>query len=428
MKQKIYAQRTSFRRDLLSCERGVTAIIVGILMFLFIAFTALAIDVGHMMVVQNELQNAADAGALAGALYLYDHEGTEISIDANQQAFDTSIANRSEQVPVDVHWSAGNAGDVERGHWSFNTRTFTANDSTDVTSLWNVSTEDLDANSDFINAVRVKARREDTPMASFFAHIFGYDSFIRSAEAVAYRGFAGTLTPEEADQPIAICRESLLDPGGKYSCSIGRMINSGQQVESSETGGWTSFAQGPDVCSGGTNAQEVKNLVCGDGNPEMVGLGELIATNGGQIQSAFSDLYDCWDAHTEHRHEWNLTLPVISCPGNNVGTCEEVVGAVNVDVIWITGAGEDPQYKEAPTEIHYGGGVWSYLPDAGNTNGLERWESFASYFNLKNVDGSSAPYDNKSIYFLPNCEPHIPAGRSGGENFGILARIPVLVN
>ena len=71
------------------------------------------------------------------------------------------------------------------------------------------------------------------------------------------------------------------------------MINSGQNIESSETGGWTSFNQ-DDPCSGGTNAQEVKSLVCGSGNPEPIQLGKDMATNGGEIQSAFSELLDCW--------------------------------------------------------------------------------------------------------------------------------------
>jgi hypothetical protein len=62
-----------------------------------------------------------------------------------------------------------------------------------------------------------------------------------------------------------------------------------------------------------------------------------------------------------------------------------------------------------------------------NPDGEIRWNSFAEHFRLQNVDGSPAPYANKSIYFLPDCTPHEPAGTSGGHNFGVLARIPVLV-
>ena len=47
------------------------------------------------------------------------------------------------------------------------------------------------------------------------------------AEAIAYLGFAGTFLPGEATDPIALCRASLLNAQGEYSCSTGRMINSG---------------------------------------------------------------------------------------------------------------------------------------------------------------------------------------------------------
>jgi hypothetical protein len=33
----------------------------------------------------------------------------------------------------------------------------------------------------------------------------------------------------------------------------------------------------------------------------------------------------------------------------------------------------------------------------------------------------------KTIFILPSCEPHEPSGTTGGENYGVLAKIPVLV-
>ena len=93
--------------------------------------------------------------------------------------------------------------------------------------LWGVSDEELDNNTNFTNAVKVTTRREATPIVAFFARIFGIENFQRTATAVAYIGFAGTLTPEDVDQPIAICKDSILIDG-EYSCNIGRMINSGQ--------------------------------------------------------------------------------------------------------------------------------------------------------------------------------------------------------
>ena len=405
-------------QSILRNQRGATAILVGLCLFSLIGFGALAVDVGHLCVARNELQNAADAGALAGARFLYNDDGTAVNTGANQIAHDAATANMSEQNPVEVNWTGGNAGDAQRGHWSFATRTFTPNDSTAPTELSNVSTAELDADTDFINAVRVTARRQSTPIASFFARIFGHASFVGAADAVAYIGFAGTLGPSDVDQPIAICEDSLLT-GDQYTCNVGRMINSGQDVTTNETGGWTSFNQ-DDPCTGGTNAQEVKSLVCAEGNPQTIFLGENIATNGGDIQSAFNDLIDCWSDNTSKIRLWPLTLPVVDCGDqNNVGTCQEVRGAVEVNVVWITGAGEDPGYNDAPTQMD------SWLNS--DPDGEVRWNDFVSHFDLQNVDGSPVPYAKKSIYFLPDCTPHDPMGVSGGENFGILAEIPVLV-
>ena len=416
--------------SMLRNQRGAVAVIVGILIFVLVGFGALAVDISHLHVARNELQNAADAGALAGARVLYNDDGTAINEGANQEAYDAATANKSEGTAVEVDWSGGNDGEVQRGHWSFGLaaleRGFYDNDSTTPVELWDVSTADLDANPDFINAVKVVTRRttQGTPVASFFARIFGYENFELSAEAVAYIGFAGTLNPGDVDQPIAICRDSILDINDKYTCTVGRMINSGHDAGSNETGGWTSFNQEDDPCTGGTNAQEVKSLVCGDGNPEPIIFGEPMATNGGDIQSAFNDLIQCWEDETGKTQPWELTLPVIDCgDANNVGTCEVIVGAVELNIVWITGAGEDPQYNNAPTQM----GDWSN----SDPDGAVRWKDFVSVFNLRNDDGTPdgtlAPYVKKSIYFLPDCDYHEPKGVSGGENFGILAKIPVLV-
>ncbi len=406
-------------------ERGAILIMMAFLMIIFIGFAAFAIDFGHIQVVRNELNNAADAGALAGARFLYNSAGTDVNINANQIAYDAATANTSENALVEVNWTSGNTGEVQRGHWSFSTRTFTPNDSTAAIDLWNVSTDELDANLNFINAIRVVTRRQSIPAASFLARVVGWNSFQLSAEAVAYIGFAGTLGPGELDQPIAICADSIL-VDGEYSCNIGRMINSGQDIANNETGGWTSFNQ-DDPCTGGTNAQEVRSLVCGGGNPETINFGKDMATNGGDIQSAFNQLIQCWQGATGKAKPWNMTLPVVNCPGNNMGTCEEVRGAVNLNVIWITDAGEDPTFSNVPTQMDglpaQGVSAWSNNDPSGQI----RWNDFVQHFQLKNVDGSPAPYSKKSIYFLPDCTPHDPKGVSNGENFGILAEIPLLV-
>ncbi len=196
------------------------------------------------------------------------------------------------------------------------------------------------------------------------------------------------------------------------------MINSGKLVAAHETGGWTDYNQ-VNPCLGGTNANEVRSLVCGNGNPDPIILGAPVSTNGGQISSAFSKFRDCWASKTGSMTPWKLTLLVVDCPGNNVGPCEKAAGAVTVNIVWITGEGEDPKYNEAPTRMD----KWS----SQDPDGKVRWASFVKSFGLKNLDNNPAPYEKKSIYFLPDCQTHSPTGRTGGENFGILAKYPVLV-
>jgi len=417
-------------------QNGVVIVFIAVAIFALFGFAALAIDIGHIFVVNNELKNAADAGALAGARFLYNTDGTAVNEGANLVAYNAAIANRSDRVPVDVHWSRGNTGDVERGHWSFTTCTFTPNSSVAPHELWRVPTAALDTDTDFINAIRVKTRREDTPASSFFARIFGFASFTRSAESVAYIGYSGKLNPGEADQPIAICAQSITGLNNEYTCVTGRMLTSGP-TETRNTGAWTSYEQ---PCSGASSSSVLKGLVCnGEGNSSTIKLGEEMSSSGGVAYDVLSYLISCWTAKTAAgRKLWQLNLVVIDCPGNNTTSCAEPRGAVTVNVIWING--NNPKWEDVPREMYDLDGVtllWSSDlpsdkrsvypdPDTG-VDTTPRWNNFVERFNLKNVDGDKAPYWQKSIYFLPDCSPHELRGNTGGENFGVLARIPVLV-
>jgi hypothetical protein len=343
-----------------------------------------------------------------------------------------------------------------------------------IVPLWGVSTEDLDLNTNFINAVRVRVhRRGADSVTAWFARIFGYESFLQVAEAVAYIGFTGSLLPGEADQPIAICRQSILytDAQGDevYQCNIGRMLNSGSNTATSNTGAWTNFSQPCETA----NVPTLRPLICGDGNPSPIQFGEGIGAVGGVQDTIFRDLDTCWRATADSDGDgtqdttWELTLPVVDCPGNNVSNCPPMIGAVTLKVVWVQR--DNPGYNQAPREMSdpetgvdwptsedrsmlvqnleqyfVGVGPSDRYPvyDAGTTvgsvfdlntedSGRVRWASFVHRFNLRNVGpGDSAPYATfaqKSIYFLPSCRTHEPRGTTGGTNYGVLARIPVLV-
>lgn len=440
-------------------ERGATAVVVVAVAALLFGVMALAIDVGHLYLVRGELQNAADACALRGAGTLYAEDGRSINPAANQEARDVGVANQSQKSAVEIDWSAGNSGDVERGHWNFYAhdglaaRTFTPNPA-DVgwDTLWGKTDEELDADPGFVNAVRCRAWRSNVPVVNFFAPVLNFftgqanfASSIVGAEAVAIVGFAGTLEPNEIDQPIGLCADQITDEDGEYSCVIGRMLNNGNAEGTHETAMWSDFGQS-ELCSA-ASASEVRPLICANGNEEELVLGRNIDSVNGVQQSGFDAFDACWRTGL-HRdtdddgvddatldtdvppdglpdQPWPIDLPVLDC---TAGTCTPLVGAVTVNVVWIVRDAKlsgTNSYDEAPAKM----GSWTCSVPSPAT-GAERqqcWAEFVARFNLRNSDDNPAPYDSKSIYFVPDCTGHEPTGRTGGRNFGILAKYPALV-
>jgi len=55
---------------LINDTRGAVAVLVAIVMVVLLSFGALALDISNAMIARNELQNVADASALAGARQL----------------------------------------------------------------------------------------------------------------------------------------------------------------------------------------------------------------------------------------------------------------------------------------------------------------------------------------------------------------------
>jgi hypothetical protein len=310
-------------------QRGASFVIFAIALLALLGFAALAIDVSNLVVARQELRNAADAGALAGARCLYndgkdypeepdclDAGGTvgDVNINANLVARDAAIANLSRKTAVEVYNAATNLHDVERGHWSFGLggldRGFYPNSSTAAFDLWAYTTVELDEDVNFINAVRVTTRRQQTEVQAFFARVLGFMGFEAQARAVAWIGFAGSLEPAEVDQPIAICKQKLL-AGEHLDCNVGRFVPSTE-----ETGGWTTFEQVESVneCNElNTPDSTVRALVCSGGNPNPLTFGDPMAANNGQLNNSFRDLAECWEGATEKIEGWSLTLPVVDC-------------------------------------------------------------------------------------------------------------------
>lgn len=187
-------------RDQMRDQRGVVLILVVIVLGILFAFAALALDVGNVMVVKNELQNISDGAALAAARHLGGiYEGMSY---ANQQIYDASndaatIRSVAQQVGAS-NTAAGilnvaiHLSDVEIGRW----------DSTTHPPVFTPTYSQPDA-------VRVRARKDglaNGPLVTFLARIFGMNAVDVSATATAALTGQSTAGPGGLPVPVGISK------------------------------------------------------------------------------------------------------------------------------------------------------------------------------------------------------------------------------
>ena len=442
-------------------QHGAVAPVVAICMVALIGVSALAIDIAHFYVARNELQNAADAGALAGAGVLLNADGT-VNSNANTIAYNAATQNNSENSSVEILDYVSNAGDVQRGHWafaassanspddSFPQGTFLTYSGTARYDLLGKTFADLNSDPQFVNAVKVTVRRNAAPVETFLAGIFGVNSVIMERTAVAYLGLAGSAAKNEVDEPVIICIESIVDANGAYQCNIGRMINSdANNIVVANTAGWTNFDQHQSsACSGGASASTISDVIsCTPGtNPQVLRYNWYLESNGGQVQSSYDTLRNCWlqacdtlQADGTPGHDglpdvpWKLHLPVVECgDSNNVGNCNRYLGVVEVEIVWMTESGADPHMNFTPLQMAAAGDkpLWT-APNPVPTDDASRqanFDDFMEHFNLKNVQNLEPTFGKKQMYFIPTCSSDIGAGGNGGYNFSVRAKYPALVN
>lgn len=148
-------------------QQGVVAIMVGFAMLFLLFFAALAVDIGYVLTTKNELQNIADAAALAAAGRLAEfYDSGQIPIESSVKLTATTVAS--------MNWVGGEDGDgtvvdsnIELGTWK---------DGQFTVSPY------------FLYAARISARRDgETGIAipTFFAKLFGIDSVNLRAMAIA---------------------------------------------------------------------------------------------------------------------------------------------------------------------------------------------------------------------------------------------------
>ncbi|MES2791546.1 MAG: pilus assembly protein TadG-related protein [Planctomycetota bacterium] len=135
-------------------RKGVIVVYAAIMMVVIFGFAAFAIDVGYMALTVDQLQNAADASALAGAMRMRDGAAT-----VRSAARDIASRNFLGKQAISITDS-----DIELGVYDLGTHAFTVNETA-------------------ANSVRVTTRVTNKPL--FFAPVIGTRTFNSSAKAIA---------------------------------------------------------------------------------------------------------------------------------------------------------------------------------------------------------------------------------------------------
>ena len=193
-------------------QAGATAMIIAITLPMLIGFLALAVDVGYMHVTKNELQNVADAAALAGAGHLGSiYEG--LSRD-EQQAY---VFSRSDIVAVVQQVALKNQAAKMNIHINDTDADFDNPDADVLIGDWDIETgltPRLTATFTLPDAVRVIARRDDSangPILTFFARIFNIATVNVVADATAALTAPTAVEEGELKTPFGIS-ERMFDP------------------------------------------------------------------------------------------------------------------------------------------------------------------------------------------------------------------------
>jgi Flp pilus assembly protein TadG len=380
---------------------GATMITVLVAMVALLAVSALAIDVGLVWAARSQVQNAADASSLAAGRHMIVSDPYAVTLTESRDAAVSQAAQ---------NWTVSNTSvsiaseDIVYGNWDPDNRTFD-------TSV------DL-SDPDVVTGVQVTARLDGTnnsTVPAILSRIVGRDEFIVSANATAYLGFKGSVSPGEVELPIAIdcCQLKGSDCRQDYCTTIATPPNACDLVEAQDEGDntvsclefqstneqnacWTEFdGDQPGISTasmldivetGNTHEVDTSSKIYLDNGTKVPVIGEIndrfLGTGGYVGEAGGVDRYA--PVHSPPVPDsWVVSLPVVECQSEEHcagGSPAQMVGVVCFELREIT---------VTPDKIIRGRFLCPTDP---------LWDE---------------------------CEGGL--GRSGGLDFGIRADIPVLV-
>ena len=206
----------------LNDTRGASAVVIALSLFVMIGAASLAIDVGQLYTVRNELQNAADAAALAGVAQLIqnqDGKAVRNSSQAIQSALQVAQAQSQLQGLPSVPDAGRNDLVMTFGFWDI----YAPSRELAWTEIGPTCPADSNA-----NALRVSIRRAEGfafgPVTNLFAVALGYPTTQVSATATAFLGFTEAANQGTVTIPLAIPQNTLAAMRPEHSSWLAQLF------------------------------------------------------------------------------------------------------------------------------------------------------------------------------------------------------------
>lgn len=310
-------------------EKGAVTIMAAILITCLLGFAALVIDLGNLMMVRNQLQNAADAAALAGAACLYPRSACSNTAltgvtwtSANSQASAWINQNKAQKGALGDQALA--TGTVTTGYWDVTHK----NPGLLGTGITPTSTE--------YPAVQVTISKSGSSnggaVVGFFSNVLGIASTPVSATAVAAVSNPG-YTGSGAVFPMAVtgCLYSTYwnantgQPNIDPSTGQPYVFDSADPYPNSSScyaGQWTSFL------TDANDATTINNLIS-NGNPSSLSDGTNIWIEPGTKASLYQTVNAC-SAAGNGTCQWEI-VPVVASVTTHA--TQAVVGFACVEIL-----------------------------------------------------------------------------------------------
>ena len=308
----------------LAKQKGAVTVLVALTLPVLVGAAALAVDLAYLHVVRNELQNDADAAALAGARALY---------KKNVSALDWTAAADTARSAITLNRAASHAlsdGQVQTGYWD-----------THQTTAGLQGLPMTPAATD-APAVQVSLAKSDGqnqgPVRTFLANIWGIASAPVRVTAVAGVTSPGIVKPGGLF-PLAISEcmyqkfWNVQSAGPRIDVTTGKpyvfKIGSLYHYENCNSGEWSSL----NVRAPGANT--IDSMIQA-GNPVAMSVGDEAWMQSGVKASLYADVKNC-SAAGNKQCEY-VVVPTLSQVVS--GTSATIVGFACLHVLNAVGGNE----------------------------------------------------------------------------------------